>query len=59
MHEDFIEVFQFQEIFMPRKIPDCTPVTFSLTVHPEFYLNILVFANLPISRKLIHDNISL
>ena len=43
---------------LPRKMPDCAP-TFSLTFHPNFHPNILVFANLPIYRKLIHDNISL
>ena len=44
---------------LPQKIPGCTPVTFSLTFHPNFHPSILVFANLPIYRKLIHDNISL
>ena len=46
----------FQEI-LPRKIPGGAPVTFNLTFHPNFYPNNLVFANLPIYRKLIHDNI--
>ena len=56
VHEMFIEVALFQEI-LPRKIPGWAPVTFNLTFHPNFHLNILVFANLPIYRKLIHDNI--
>ena len=58
VHEVFIELPLFQEI-LPRKIPGCAPVTFNLTFHPNFHPNILVFANLPIYRKLIHDNISL
>ena len=41
------------------KIPGCTPVIFNLTFHPNFHLNILVFANLPIYRKLLHDKMSL
>ena len=48
-----------RNLFYPRKIPGCAPVTFNLTFHPNFHPNILVFANLPIYRKLIHDNISL
>ena len=44
---------------LPPKIPGCTPITFSLTFHPNFHPSILVFANLPIYRKLIHDNVSL
>ena len=44
---------------LPQKIPGCAPVTFSLTFHPNFHPNILVFGNLPIYRKLIHDNIRL
>ena len=44
---------------LPRKIPRSGPLTFSLTLHPNFHHNILVFANLPIYRKVIHDNISL
>ena len=40
---------------LSRKIP----VSFSLTFHPNFHLNILVFANLPIYRKLLHDKMSL
>ena len=40
-----------------RKISGCAPVTFNLTFHPNFHPNILVFANLPIYKKLIHDNI--
>ena len=44
---------------LPRKIPGCAPVTFNLTFHPNFHPNILVFGNLPIYRKLIHDNIRL
>ena len=42
-----------------RKIPGSTSVTFNLSFHPNYHPNILVFANLPIYRKLIHDNISL
>ena len=42
-----------------RKNPGCKLATFSLTFHPNFHTNILVFANLPIYRKLFHDNISL
>ena len=57
MHEVFIEVPLFQDI-LSRKIPCCTPVTFNLTFLPNFQRNILVFANLPIYRKLIHENIS-
>ena len=41
------------------KIPGYGPLTFSLTLHPNFHHNTLVFANLPIYRKVIHDNISL
>ena len=52
VHKVFIEVPLFQEI-LPRKIPRCAPVTFILTFHPNFHPNILVFANLPIYRKLI------
>ena len=44
---------------LPLKLPGGAPVTFSLTLHPNFHPNILVFANSPIYRKLIHDNISL
>ena len=44
---------------LPPKISICVPVTFSLTFHPNFHPNILVFANLPIYRKLIHDNANL
>ena len=44
---------------LPRKIPGCAPVTFSFTFHSNFHPNILVFANLPVYRKLIHDNISI
>ena len=44
---------------LPPKISICVPVTFSLTFHPNFHPNILVFQNLPIYRKLIHDNTSL
>ena len=54
--EVFIDVPLFQEI-IPRKIPGCAPVTFNLTFYPNFHPNILVFANLPLYRKLIHDNI--
>ena len=57
VHEVFIEVPLFQDI-LSRKIPCCTPVTFNLTFLPNFQRNILVFANLPIYRKLIHENIS-
>ena len=39
---------------LPRKIPGCVTVTFTLT----FHTNVWVFVNLPIYRKLIHDNIS-
>ena len=38
----------------PQKIPGCAPVTSSLS----FHTNVKVFVNLPIYRKLIHDNIS-
>ena len=55
----FFPVSLFQEPILPRKIPGCTPLTFSLTFHPNFHPIILVFANLMICRKLIHDNISL
>ena len=44
---------------LPGKIPGCVPVTFNTTFHPNFHPIIWVFANLPIYRKLIHDNISL
>ena len=57
VHEVFIEVPLFQETCAGRKIPGCAPVTFSLTFHLNFSPDILVFANLPIYRKLIHDNI--
>ena len=57
VHKVFIKVPLFREI-LPRKIPGCTPITFNLTFHPNFHPNILVFANLPIYRKLIHDNMS-
>ena len=43
----------------PQKIPGCAPVTFNLTFHSKFHPNVWVFANLPIYRKLIHDNINL
>ena len=58
VHEVFIKVPLFREI-LPQKIPGCAPITFNLIFHPNFHPNILVFANLPIYRKLIHDNISL
>ena len=44
------------KLVLPRKIPGCAPVTVNLTFHPNFHPNILLFANLPIYRKLIHDN---
>ena len=50
------EVPLFQEI-LPQKIPGCAPVTFHLTFYPNFHPKILVFANLPIDRKSIQDNI--
>ena len=56
MHEVFVEVPLFQEI-LSRKIPGSAPVTFNLTFDPNFVPNILAFANLPICRKLIQDNI--
>ena len=56
MHEVFIEVPLFQEI-LSRKISGCASVNFKLTFRPKFHPNILVFANLLIYRKLIHDNI--
>ena len=42
---------------LPQKTPGYTLVTLNLTFHPNFHPNILVFANLPVHRKLIHDNI--
>ena len=49
----------FKKPVLPRKIPGCMPVTLILTFHPNFHRNICVFGNLPIYRKLIHNNISL
>ena len=49
----------FKKPVLPRKIPGYGPVTFNLTFHPNSHPNILVFANLPIYRKLIHKKISL
>ena len=43
---------------LPRKTPGCAPVGFILTFHPNFHTNLWVFANLPIYKKLNHDNIS-
>ena len=42
-----------------QKIPCYTAVTFILIFHPNFKLNIWVYVNLPIYKKLIHGNISL
>ena len=59
MHEVF-EVPLFEETYSAqKKNSGCMPVTFNFNFHPNFHLNILGFANLPIHRKLIHDNISL
>ena len=41
-----------------QKIPGGAPVTFMLIFHPNFYTNVWLFVNLPIYRKLIHDNIT-
>ena len=47
-----------QKPVLPQKLPGCTPVTFNLTFRPNFHPNILlVFANLPVYKKLIHDDI--
>ena len=48
-----------KKLVLPQKIPSCAPVISNLTFHPNFHPNILIFVNLPIYRKLIHDNISL
>ena len=57
MHEVSIDVSLFQETCSAPKNPGCAPVTFNLAFHPNFHPNILVFAILPIYRKIIHDNI--
>ena len=43
---------------LPRRTPDCAPVGFILIFHANFHTNVWVFANLPIYKKLNHDNIS-
>ena len=48
-----------KKLVLPQKIPSCASVISNLTFHPNFHSNILIFVNLPIYRKLIHDNISL
>ena len=48
-----------KKLVLPPKILGCTPVTFNLNVHSKFHANILVFANLPIYRKFLDDNITL
>ena len=57
VQEVFIKVPLVLEI-LPWKIPGCAPVTFSFTFHPNFHPNILVFANLPIYRKLIQGGLN-
>ena len=54
VHEVFIEVPLFQKICSA-----CAPITLILTFQTNFHPNIWVFPNLPIYKKLIHDNISL
>ena len=53
--EVFIEVLLFQETCTAPKNSRLCACNF----HSNFRHNIWVFANLPIYRKLIHDNISL
>ena len=51
--------FYSKKPVLSRKIPGCASVTFNITFHPHFHPNIGFFANLPIYRKIIHDNIAL
>ena len=51
--------FYSKKPVLSRKIPGCASVTFNITFHPHFHPNIRFFANLPIYRKIIHDNIAL
>ena len=53
IHEVFIEVALEVPVLF------CAAATLILTFHPDFYTNIWTFSNLPVYRKLFHDNISL
>ena len=46
-------------LYSKKPVLSCASVFLILTFHPNFYPNILVFANLPIYKRLMHDNISL
>ena len=59
VHEVFVEVSLFQEICSAPKNSWLRVFNFQLNFNPNFHPNILVFSNLPIYRKTIHDNISL
>ena len=57
VHEVFIEVPLFQETCSAQNNSWLHACNIQLTFNPNLHPSIYVFANLPIYRKLIHDNI--
>ena len=54
-----LKCFYSKKLILPQKVTGCAPVTFNITFQTNFHSNIWVFANLPIYRKWIHNNIRL
>ena len=54
-----LKCFYSEKLILPQKVAGCAPVTFNITFQTNFHSNIWVFANLPIYRKWIHNNIRL
>ena len=54
-----LKCFYSKKLILPQKVTGCAPVTFNITFQTNFHSNIWVFANLPIYRKSIHNNICL